>query len=280
MSEATTSDAPAIGHPPAAPSFGSSMLTVTRLQLRRLIRGRKLRLATTAVVVLLAATAAARFAPADEIVGSAETIAANTFESGTRWGIFGLMVFLTPFLFLAGAISEEVEGRTLTFLIARPVDRFALTFGKYLAGTAVVLLVLLPAELLLYVIAFGATPGAFGEHLGELGITLLSLTMLGSTYAAICLFFGALVPEAGGVLSALYLGIVEFLGGMLPGVFRVISMRYLAGEIAGLERGGLFVESAPDITLAMGGAAMALVLLFFLGFTGVLVRTNEYRFGG
>ena len=269
----------AIGRPPAAPAFFASIFAVARLQLRRMFRGKKIRLAITAAVVLLAATGAARYAPADSVVGSSETLVAGAFESGTRWGIFGLLVFLAPFLFLAGAISEEVEGRTLPFLTARPVDRFALTFGKYLAGTAMVLLVLLPSELVLYVLAFAATPGAFGEHLGELATTLGALTLLGSTYSALCLFWGALVPEAGGVLSVLYLGVVEFLGGMLPGAFRVVSMRYLAGEIAGLERGGMFPESAPEISAVIGGAGMLLVLLFFLGMTGVVVRVNEYRFG-
>lgn len=255
---------------PPAPSLGAGISAIFRLQVTRIIRGKRLRLGAIAVVLVLIAILATRYAQ--------DTIEAqDVMEAGVTLGFFTLLVYLIPFLFNSGAIAEEVESRTLHYLVARPVGRLSITVGKYLAGTAFAVGLLVIGLLLLHIGIYISEPGTLVEEFPNTLRVAGALTLLGMLYGALCVFWGSLAPEAAGVVSALWLGVIEFAFGLLPGVFRYPSMNYMGTELAGLPKGG--IGTGPDIEPWISILAICAELLAFLGLAILTVSTSEYRFG-
>ena len=95
------------------PDLATSVAAVFRLNFKRMLRGRKLRFALVALVLVVGATLTARYVvdPDDPQLLVRDAI---------RTGFFGLLAYLLPFLFNSGAIAEEVETRTLPYLLLRP----------------------------------------------------------------------------------------------------------------------------------------------------------------
>tara|TARA_B100001750_G_scaffold199661_1_gene173407 strand:- start:2156 stop:2917 length:762 start_codon:yes stop_codon:yes gene_type:complete len=250
------------------------------MQTRRLVRGRKLRLGLVSVALVLFAVVAARYAGASGEVGPdrAAELAAAAVRDGIDWGFFHLLVFLIPFLFNAHAIGEEVESRTFTYLSSRPTGRFAITVGKWAAGALFGVALVVGATLVLHVAAYATEPSALVEELGGTLKAAGALALLTLFYSSLCTFWGAVAPEAAGIISALYLAVIEFLFGLLPGYFRCISMNYLGQQLAGLEKGGLMAESAPDVPMMIGASVIAMMAILFLGFAAMVVQISEYRF--
>lgn len=257
----------------AAPSFGSSVATTFKLSMVRLVRGRKLRLGVLAVLLVVIASIVARYVAADAI----EPV--DLVQGSVRLGFFHLLCYLLPYLFAAGAISEEAETRTLPFLLMRPASRGALTIGKWAAAALSSSVLLLVGVLLVHVGAWATEPGEMIEQIGptlEVGGALVLLSLL---YSAICLFWGALVIEAGGVISILHMGALEFALGKLPGPVRFGSMNYLATQLAGLPKAGFFEEYVPDIETWICAVAISAMTLLFLGLSVLVTANSELGFG-
>ena len=115
-------------------------------------------------------------------------------------GLFWLLYlrFVVPVLgafYGTSLMSDEVEDRTLTYLITRPVPRGAIIIGKYLAYLVCTELVVLPslmaAYLLITPVGGGSIGATFPLLLTDLGILALGLAVYGAVFALI----GALVPH-------------------------------------------------------------------------------------
>ena len=257
---------------PPVPANHTALAAVFRLSWKRLVRGKKLRLGAVAVVLIVIAVVAARYSVS-------EADPAAVMRQGIEKGFFALLVYLLPFLFTSGAIAEEVESRTFSFLIARPASRFMITLGKYCASTAMTVALLAGGLLVMHIAVFATSPTPM---IDELPLTLKAMgaiSLLAGLYSAICMFWGAIAPEAAGIVSALYLGVIEFVFGMLPWVLRFASMNYFATLLVGLDKGGLMPETVPDVPLFVAPLALAVEVLVFLGLAILVVRTSEYRHG-
>lgn len=257
---------------PAVPDLGTSTLTMLRLSWTRLVRGRKLRLGIAATLLVVFAAVAARYAAE----GSAAT---DVVEAGVRVGFFGLLVYLLPFLFTSGAIAEEVEGRTFPFLALRPAGRIAIVLGKYLAGAGMSVALLASGIIVLHFASFATEPTPMIDELPATLRAIGAISLLALCYSAICLFWGSVVVEAGGILSALHLATIEFGFSWLPSFLRFGSMNYLASQLAGLPKGGFFPEWVPDIETWICGGVITLVTLVFIGLASLVVRVSELGFG-
>jgi len=254
------------------PGLGGSIAAVFRLQWKRLIRGRKLRLGAIATALIVLVIVATRYL-LDEVDEE------DFVLKGIDLGFFNLLIYLLPFLFTSGAIAEEVEGRTFTFVTGRPVSRLAIIVGKYLAGMAMTAILLVAGLLVLHVGAFATDPTPMFEHFPDTlraGGVLLLLAML---YGALCIFWGSLTTEAAGIVSALYLAIVEFGFGKLPFFLRFVSMNFHAGDLAGLERGGFFPDTVPEMDLWIPAAVLPSMTLVFVLLGWWVVTTSEFRTG-
>lgn len=256
---------------PPAPGFIASTVAVARLTLLRTLRGRKLRVAGAAslVVILFPAVVALLEDGADP---------AAVVRGGIDWGFFRLLVFLLPILFTSGSIGEEVEGRTLHFLSMRPVSRAAIALGKYVVGAGAALAVMWTALVLLHVVGFATSPTLMIDQLDETARAGGSASLLVLAYSGICLLWGALVPEAAGMLSVVWLGFVEWFMALLPGVLRFLSLNHFARELAGLPRAG-WSDWVPEVSLWTSAGVVVGGWLVFTLFGVLTVQLSELRFG-
>lgn len=254
------------------PDLATSVLAVFRLNFKRMLRGRKLRFALVALVLVVGATLTARYVvdPEDPHL---------LVEDAIRVGFFGLLAYLLPFLFNSGAIAEEVETRTLPYLLLRPTGRFGLTLGKYLSGATLAFALLAGGVLLLHAGAYVTEPSAMIDNIDDTLRMIGALGLLTLCYSAICLFWGALITEASGLMSTLHLGAIEFALGMMPFAIRFVSMNYWATQIAGLPKGGFLSDTVPDVETWIAVVVVTSVTLLFLGGATLVVRTSQFGFG-
>jgi len=180
---------------------------------------------------------------------------------------------------LVGTIAEEVETRTLPYLLLRPTGRLGLTLGKYLSGAALSFVLLASGVLVLHAGAYATEPSAMIEGLDETLRMIGALALLTLCYSAICLFWGSLITEASGLMSTLHLGALEFAMGMMPFALRFMSMNYWATQIAGLPKGGFLVDTVPDVELWIATTVITVVTFLFLGGAALVVRTSQFGFG-
>jgi len=259
---------------PAVPSFGHSVATTARLQIKRFTRGKKLWLAIIALVLVVAGIVTARYLGNNV---DAEQ-AGKSVTSGLRAGFMGLLVYLLPFLMASGVIAEEVEGRTLSFLVARPVSRWALGAGKYLASIALAVPLLAIGILVVHLACFAPFPSALVDQLPSTLRVMGACSLLACCYAAFCMLWGAVAVEAAGIVATLHLAVIEFGMSLVPGPFRLISMNYIASQLAGFEKGGLWPDSTPEVPVLAAGITLGAVTLVFFGLSLLAVATSEFRF--
>lgn len=252
---------------PLAPSFFAGAAAVAQLTALRTVRGRKLRAALLATLVVL-------LFPAVIALFGENAEPKDIVRGGIDWGFFRLLVFLLPVLFSAGAIGEEVEGRTFHFLASRPVSRAAIALGKYSVGASAALAVLWVGILVLHVIGFATSPAAMIDELGATARAAGAASLLVLTYSGICLFWSAMAPRAAGMLSVLWLGIVEWFGGLIPSYARFVSMNHFARALGGLEPAG-WAYWLPDVELWVCAVVLTAAGALFTGLALLTVRVSE-----
>lgn len=140
----------------------------------------------------------------------------------SRWVVFGLyLAFLLPLFTLAygsAGIGAEREGRTLLWLITRPLPRWAVYLAKLAGG--------LPWSV-------GVSVGAFvllclaGGELGRKALDIYWPVVLGGTAAFTCVFHmaGALFRRPT-IVGLVYVFFFETLVANLPGGLKQFSLNY------------------------------------------------------
>lgn len=259
---------------PPVPSIGHGIGVTMRLQLKRFSRGKKLRLAVVALVLVIAGIVAARYLGENP---DTETVA-TAVQNGLDRGFLRLLVYLLPFLFASGVVAEEVEGRTLGFLTARPVSRWALGAGKYLASITLAVPLLAAGMLIVHLACFATLPGALVDELLRTLRVIGACSLLACCYAAFCMLWGAVAVEAAGIVATLHLAVLEFGMSLVPGPIRLLSMNYIASQLAGLEKSGLFADMTPAVPPLTASIVLTVVTLVFFGLSLLAVATSEFRF--
>ena len=265
MSSANTEPKPRHVVPPV-PSLGASITIHARLQALRLLRGAKLKLALAATLPMVAAVG---------IAANLGDDALDTLRSGYRLALFGLLGYLLPFLFASGAISEEVESRTFTYLASRPASRLGMVFGKWLTGVAFSATLLGGAAILMHISALASSPTLFVDELALLGRTIGALTLLSAGYCALTMFFGALIPSAAGLVGGLYLAIIEFITATLgPGHLPLLTLHHHTLLLSGANP-----DLEPVVRLSVALALVLAFTLIWLGLAALAVVPREFREG-
>lgn len=188
-----------------------------------------------------------------------------------------LVIFVTLFYGTA-LISEEVEGKTLTYLFVRPIPKPTIMFGKYLALVWISSLLVLPTIFLSYLILYlGPDLRPFMEDMGtlakDLGVVFLGLLAYGAMFALI----GAWLKHsilAGLVYAFGWEGIVSY----LPGFTRKLTITHYLQSIFPHE------DTASAIAMLIGQRSgttesivtLVLLVLFFLATASLILREKEY----
>jgi hypothetical protein len=186
-----------------------------------------------------------------------------------------LVVFVALFYGTA-LVSEEVEGRTLTYLFTRPVSKPTVMIGKFLALVWISAILIMPTVAASYAILCLGSPSFManiGKLVMDLGVVFLALLAYGSLFC----FLGVWLkhPLLVGLVYAFgWEGIVAY----LPGMTRQLTIAHYVQSI--------FPHEDVTATLAMmigqragwleATLTLMLASIFFLSISCLVLREKEY----
>ncbi|MEW6745251.1 MAG: ABC transporter permease [Planctomycetota bacterium] len=271
----TPSPIAACGEVPRARGFWSASVTVFRLAGLRPLGGRRgvllaLLVASPALVALLS-----RIGGAGEFAG---------LQGMARLLGSGFLSVIEPlvFLFLGGAVlGDEIEGKTLTYLLVRPVPRAAIVVGRF-ASFFAASIVLLGAGVLL-----SALVAMAGEPALEEGFSLLASFLLVTGLAALAygsLFLMLTVITERSVVVGIAFILLEGLLPQVPGKTAWISIKFHLHVVAQAASSGVIdlAWGTSRLALVPEVATVTLTLLaataVFLGATLLLFRRRQFVF--
>lgn len=97
---------------------------------------------------------------------------------------------LAALFYATALVADEVEGRTLTYLVTRPLTRASIFAGKFAAYLATALSLALPAAVVTFFLLLTAprAPGigaAVGDLFRDLGVMALAVVVYGALFALV-----------------------------------------------------------------------------------------------
>lgn len=191
------------------------------------------------------------------------------------------LVILATLLYGSGLLSAEIEGRTLVYLLTRPLPRWCLLVIKY-AATVLVLSALCLASLTVSFAIAGFPGGArVGFALGT------SVFLACVAYTAVFGLIGLLVPRRAVPVGLIYAGILEIALSFVPAFVNRLaishylrSLAYHLADMPLLLRGERISIEALQFLGDTGPWASALTLIAFplvaLGISGTLLELREW----
>jgi ABC-2 type transport system permease protein len=184
---------------------------------------------------------AALFAPVRAALADPVFLADWEFLNFSRWIVFGTYLgFLLPLFTLAyasGAVGSEREGRTMIWLLTRPLPRWAVYLAKYLG--------VLPWCVLAGVGGLFAL-GTAGGPVGRQAAAAYWPAAVGGTIALAALFhlIGALFRRPA-VVGLVYVFFFETLVANLPGSLKQFSLNYYVRSLMYNEATAVAGTAAP-----------------------------------
>jgi ABC-2 type transport system permease protein len=245
------------------------------LSLRQYLRGRRVLILSLLFLLPSALAAVARFAPHAPPPGHLEFVF-----------VFNLiphaLATLTALLYAAGVIQDEVEDQTLTYLLARPIPRWALYVTKLLVAFLITSVLTGVFTVLTLAVLHWNTPDLWGDVLPGRALRIVGLLTLAQ--AGYCALFGVLglVTRWSLVIGLGYIVVFEGLLATVPTVarrltmmyyFRVLAVRWL--DPADNKIWELDLNTAPTArgcVLTLLGAAAGLTLI-----GAALMTRREFR---
>jgi ABC-2 type transport system permease protein len=243
---------------------GSEALPIFTLSLRQFIGGKAIR------VVLLFTLLPALFA----LIYALETsgVTAREFIDDLFQEFVAPTVLPIATLILAtNAIGNEIEDRTMAYLVLKPLSRARIILEKYLAVVVATTLLLWEGLLLTFLIAMR---GDAGDNLDQLVALLVGGLAGVLAYAALFMCASLIVPRAllAGIIYSL-LWETTF-ARFIPGV-RLISVRHFVLSIYGrlLDNDAFLIDNAMQLVAALL-TILALVVVALVGATFRLRTMN------
>jgi hypothetical protein len=219
--------------------------------------------------------------PAPPAATALETAAATAWQASLRqtgFYVFSRSIVLSVFVgfllpiwslsFATEALGGEREGRSLVWLLSRPLPRPAIYLAKFVA--------LLPWALVLNVGGFGLLCLLAGGP-GHLAFSLYWPAVLGATLAFCSLFhlMGACFRRSA-VVALVYSFFLETILGNMPGVMKRVSVSFYTRCLMFEAAGDYGVQrEKPSIYLPVEGATAWIVLV---GMTVVLLLVGMVIF--
>jgi ABC-2 type transport system permease protein len=266
---------------PTSPILASTMSRLDALPslfvltLRQHLRGRRLLVLSLLFLLPSVLAAIVRLAPYPPT--SAELEFAFIFNL-----IPHALATLTALLYAAGVIQDEVEEQTLTYLLLRPLPRWALYITKLLATMLTTAVLTGVFTTLAFIVIYWNTSELWGDVLP--GRALRTAALLALAQAGYCSVFGAisLFTRRSLIAGIVYIIAFESLLANFETVarrltimyyFRVLSLRWLDVPLG--QEWSIDLASAPssfDSVLTLLGASAMFVLI------GALTMTRrEFR---
>lgn len=250
-------------------------LVLIRATLRELMRPKRLMVAL--VLVALPAVLALIWRWNMEEAFYDPEVAYNTLAAGL---VFGFILLILSVIFGTGAVSQEIEQRTVVYLLTRPVPRPRILAAKFVGGLIGIVVTLWAASILLAWATYGA------DKMGDsrLGRDLVILLVGALAYGSLSLLLGTSVERP--LLYGLFFAFGwESWVPMLPGSFGEFSvmahLRVLAPHPQPLNDATdisdlLSALNPTEITPATAKMVLFLVILQALAASLVIFSRREY----
>jgi len=215
------------------------------------------------------------------LLGAVERWTARSFGELVVLRMMGLFYLpIVALVFGAGALGEEREDKTLSYLLTRPVPRWGIFVGKYAAALPVTLVLNAGGLWLLQKVALlGGQPDLHGAfELYAPAVLLGTLAYLGLFH-----FLGAAFRHST-LISIAYVFFVEVFLGRVPGVLKRVSICFYTWSMVYEVGQPLGVQAPPRVVfLPVGGDVARLVLLLiaatFVILGAVYFSRREYTEG-
>jgi ABC-type transport system involved in multi-copper enzyme maturation permease subunit len=186
-----------------------------------------------------------------------------------------LVAFVTLFYGTA-LISEELEGKTLTYLFVRPISKPVVMLGKFIALIWISSVLVLPSVIFCYLILYLGERPLFKDAaiLGkDLGVVFLAMLAYGSLFSLL----GAWLKHSVlvGLLYAFgWEGIISY----LPGVTRKLTLGHYIQSVLPQEDATTFLSTIFGQLSNPIESVVTLLLLsmLFLATACLIVREKEY----
>ena len=210
----------------------------------------------------------------------------ETYNTIASTLVFGMILVLPAVIFTTGLIQQEMEQKTIPYLLTRPIPRWRILLAKFFAAVTVTTLTVWIADALLALILFGPSQVLHSKLGQDMRILLVGAFLYGS----LCLFLAAAVgrPLLVGLLYAF--GLETWLP-FLPGDWQKLSlMAYLHtlaphldsdlanGEGGGQGIGALFSQVLTPVAIPvwLAWTVICLVIVVSLGAALAVVSVKEY----
>jgi ABC-type transport system involved in multi-copper enzyme maturation permease subunit len=203
---------------------------------------------------------------------------AEVFSSLMSTAVIHFLVVFVTLFYGTALISEEVEGKTLTYLFVRPIPKPTIMAGKYLALIWISSLLVIPTIFISYAILYIRTDiGPFLEDIGtlgkDIGIVFLALLAYGSLFSML----GAWLKHsilAGLVYAFGWEGLISY----LPGFTRKLTITHYVQSIFPHENAGTAIAMMIGERSGLLESILTLILLtgLFLTTASLLLREKEY----
>lgn len=254
----------------------SAFLTLVRMTVERLARGRRLLVLSIVFMVPTAIALLARAYPDDGAYHAAEAEETLIFYMVPQ-----SLLPLTALVFASGMIQDEIEDQTLTYLLVRPLPRWALYLAK-LVGTVLVAALVTAVFTTLALVAIYWGGPEFRET-ALLKRVLVASGLFGLATFVYASIFGclSLVLRRVLVIGVAYVILFEGLFANIDFVVRKGTVMWYL-RVLGVRWLGLDVPSwSIDLDLAPSGLTSLLVLLGIaltaIAIACVLMCVREFR---
>lgn len=240
------------------------------------------RLAIATCMILLPALAALIWRAISPASRYDSTEVYNTLAA---YFIFGFSLNILAVIYGTGALAAEIEGRTIVYLLTRPIPRWRLLLMKMIGAWLGITMTVLVSTLLLGLAAYAGKP-----DWARMGADLRVLPLGALAYSCLFLFFATLLPRP--LIWALLYGFGwENIAAFFPGGFARLSiLSYLrtlsphlkevlgaGGEGDGADLSSLILQSTPArITQPIAWGAISGIIVVTLVLALVCFNTREY----
>lgn len=212
------------------------------------------------------------------IAGGSGFVPGDVYNTLATTLVFGFILTLLAVIYGTGVVSQEIEGRTIVYLLTRPVPRWRILLAKFAGAVIAITLTACLSAILLALVVYG--PGAvLSADAGQLGRDLRVLPLGALAYGAVFLLLATLLSKP------LMPGLLFVFGWeswvpSLPGSFSQFSimahLRALAKHPASERTADFLDDFQSDI--APGQAQLVLWILFIAALAAALLvfSTREY----
>jgi len=200
---------------------------------------------------------------------------ADAYNSLAASLIFGFILTILSVIYGTGVISQELEQRTIVYLLTRPVPRWRILLAKFVGSVIAISATVCISALLLALVVYG--PGELGA--GQLGRDLRILPVGALAYGSLFLFLATFLPRP------LTWGLLFVFGWEswvpnLPGSFARLSimthLRALAPHPGSAKTAQFLDDFNPDIVRWQAWAVLGGVIFLALLFAIIVFSTKEY----